>query len=327
MRVAYGRFLVMAVGGGGAQIDMNLGGIQGIATLVDADSTLAVKVARYLPPGADPEMDEAVAVAELFTTNGRVIWQEAGQDEVEIPVHHVRVYEGANPPETLGPFESPAWIDAKSVPPIDRRAGLLLYDLLEPEKPLNVSLLEKLEDRRIEVQNLAARCLCAIDEFRPLLDDLSNPDFASFWFGEIDALRQGLQRGPQTAELLRKAIEGQRPADAVVLYRLLMGFNQEQLEMGGAVQLVKHLESDQMDVRVLTFYNLYSITGAQEFYRPEKRPDQQKGALQNWKERLKNETIAYKSPPSPLENYKPLAKPDAAGARVPKLGPIGGERL
>jgi hypothetical protein len=317
----------MAVGAAGAQIDMNLGGIQGIATLIDADSTLAIKVARYLPPGTDPETGEGIAVAELFTTNGRVLWQEEGQDEVEIPANHVRVYEGANSPETLGPFEAPAWIDSKSVPPIDRRAGALLYDLLEIEKPLNVSLQEKRADRRIEVQNLAARCQCAIDEFKPLLDDLGNPNFASFWFGEIDSLRQGLQRGPQTATRLRTTIEGLRAADAVTFYRLLIGFSQEQLEKGGAVQLVKHLESEHMEVRVLTFYNLYSITGAQEFYRPEKRPDQQKGALQTWKARLKEETIAYKSPPSPLENYKPLAKPGAGGARAPALGPIGGERL
>jgi hypothetical protein len=116
---------------------------------------------------------------------------------------------------------------------------------------------------------------------------------------------------------LRETIEDLRAADAGIIYRLLTGFSQEQLVKGGAVQLVEHLESDQVDVRVLTFYNLYSITGAQEFYRPGKRPDQQKGALRNWKERLKEERIAYKSPPSPLESYKPLTKPGAAGARVP----------
>jgi hypothetical protein len=84
-----------------------------------------------------------------------------------------------------------------------------------------------------------------------------------------------------------------------------------------------------MDVRVLTFYNLVSITGAQEFYRPEKRREQQKGALANWKDRLDKGTIAYKFPPSPLENYKPLEKSAAAepGVRRPVVGPIGGERL
>ena len=81
-----------------AQIDMNLGGIQGIATLVDADSTLAVKVRRLRAAGADPESSEGIAVAELFTTNGRVIWQEEEQAKVNMPVNHVCVYEGANPP-------------------------------------------------------------------------------------------------------------------------------------------------------------------------------------------------------------------------------------
>jgi hypothetical protein len=174
---------------------------------------------------------------------------------------------------------------------------------------------------------MAARCLGAIDMFEPLVADLANPDMTSFWFGEIDALRQGLQRGPETAAILRETIEAIRPADANVLYRLLWGFSQEQLEPAGAVQLVKHLESEQMDVRVLTFYNLVAITGAQEFYRPEKRPDQQKGALANWKDRRDKGTIAYKFPPSPLENYKPLEKAATVepGPRRPALGPIGGE--
>ena len=72
---------------------------------------------------------------------------------------------------------------------------------------------------------------------------------------------------------MREAIGLLRTADAKELYRLLWGYSEEQLEKGGAAaQLVKFLEHDQMDVRVLAFVNLASITGFQTYYQPQKPP-------------------------------------------------------
>ena len=95
---------------------------------------------------------------------------------------------------------------------------------------------------------------------------------------------------------------------------MLWGFSPEQLERGDDVKLVRLLESDQLDLRVLAFVNLVFITGAQEYYRPERSPQQPQSrtAIQNWKERLAKRSITYRYPPSPLEGYKPLANPAAA---------------
>lgn len=320
MSVAYGRFIAVTVGAAGAQIDLNLAGIEGTATLIDADSGLAVKAGQWLPPGADPEAGPGIAVVELYTTNGRVTWQEKGQEKVSIPEGHVHLYVGADPPETQGPFLPPDWIDAKSISPIDRETSQVLQDLLaeEPEKPLNLSLRERLTDRRVNVRALIARCLGNLEEYEPILKDLNDAKLASFWANEAIVLQQAILHSPQTAAKVREAIERFRDKDAAILYRLVWGFDQEQLEKNGAVQLVKHLEHEEMDVRVLTFLNLIAITGAQEFYRPEKRPDQNKAAIQNWKERLLKGTIAYKTPPTPLETYKPAPKPAGIEAVPPR---------
>jgi hypothetical protein len=71
-------------------------------------------------------------------------------------------------------------------------------------------------------------------------------------------------------------------------------------------------------VRVLTFLNLIAITGAQEFYRPEKKPDQNSAPIKNWESREAKGTIAYKVPPSPLEAYRPLPKAAATEAVLPR---------
>ncbi len=314
--VDQGKLLVVAVGAMGSQIDLNLSGIKGLLTLVDADSAVAIKVLRWLPPGTDPSEGPGAVVVELFNTHGRVTWQEPGQAKIEIPTHQVLLYAGANPPELQGPFVAPDWIDAKSVPPIDRQASLELEGMLARDRPLSLSLQESLQFRKVEVRSLAARCLACLNEFEPILKELSDPRQYSYWTAEVDLLQRALHHSPEAAAAVKAAIEHVRPADSRDIYRLFWSYSQEQLERTSAAQLVKLLEHEQMDIRVLAYENLLKITGAGELYRPERMPIQQRAAIQNWKERLNKGTIAYKLAPTPLENYKPLASP-AAAAEVP----------
>ncbi|HEX5103845.1 MAG TPA: hypothetical protein VFV87_08550, partial [Pirellulaceae bacterium] len=126
LTVDYGKFVAVTFGAAGAQIELNLAGIEGTVTLVDADSSLAVKVARWHPPGTNPEVGPGMPVLELFTSHGRVTWQQTDQKKVDIPANHVHIYVGAEPPETHGPFYAPEWIDPRSTSGIDRETSLVL---------------------------------------------------------------------------------------------------------------------------------------------------------------------------------------------------------
>jgi hypothetical protein len=314
LTIDYGRFLLMTAGRPGAQVSLELAGIKGVVTLEDADSTLAIKVGRWVPPGIDPEPVGGLPVIEMYNNNGRASWQQVDQSKVEIPPKHVHVYVGDEPPETHGPFQSPEWIEPRSVKAIDRAAAPVLQQIadVDPDRPLNVTLQEATKDRRVEVRALAARCLAAIGEFEPILRELGDPNQSSYWQGEFDALRQALNRSPETATKVREALGLVRAGDAKELYRLLWGFSEEQLQKGDAAQLVRYLDSDQMDIRVLAHLNLIAITGASGFYRPERPPAQMKTPISVWKERLNKGTISYnaradKMPPSPLDVYKPIA--------------------
>ncbi|HZN36612.1 MAG TPA: hypothetical protein VFB80_22435 [Pirellulaceae bacterium] len=325
--VDQGKMLIVAVGAMNSQFDLDLGGvplgtagIRGLVTLVDPDSTVAVKVMRWLPPGTDPAEGPGATVVELFNTHGRVTWQEQGQPKVEIPTHQVLLYAGASPPELQGPFIAPEWIDAKSVPPIDRQASLELDGMLADDRALSLALQEALQFRKVEVRSLAARCLTCLSEYEPALKEFSDERQKSYWIAEVEGLQRALHHSPEAAAGVKAAVERLRPAEAKDLYRLLWGYSQEQLERGGAAQLVKFLEHEQMDVRVLAYANLLAITGAGELYRPERLPAQQRAAIQNWKERQAKGTIAYKLPPTPLENYKPLANPAATEIPLPGRG-------
>jgi hypothetical protein len=329
MTVDDGRLLMVTVGAPGAQVELDLGGVRGVVTLVDADSAVAIAVKRFLPPGTDPESMPPFAVVEIFNTFGRMTWTEVDQPRVEIPTNQVRIYAGGEPPDNYGPFALPEWIDAKSIAPIDRESQAVLERLLAGDKALNLTLAETLEHRQVNVRALAARCLAVLDEFEPILKELNDPRQQAFWSGEFATLRRGIQRGQETAGALKATIERLRPDQAADLYRLLWGYSVDQLAKDEAANLVKFLESEHMDVRVLAIQNLMTITGAMEFYRAEKKPEDSRAAIQAWRSRLVKKTILYKTPPAAIEPYKPLDRPPAAASELsaPRgaVGPVNPE--
>ncbi|MCI0361685.1 MAG: hypothetical protein L0211_24640, partial [Planctomycetaceae bacterium] len=317
MTVEDGRLLMVTVGAPGAQVELDLGGVRGVLTLVDADSAAAISVKKFLPPGTDPESMPPFPVVEIFNTFGRVTWEETDVARVEIPKNQVRIYAGGDPPDNYGPFALPEWIDAKSIVPIDRESQTVLERLLVGDKALNLSLAEALEHRQVNVRALAARCLAVLGEFEPILKELNDPRQYSFWNGEFATLRQCIQRGQEPAGALKATIERLRPDVAAELYRMLWGFSVDQLAKDEAANLVKELESEHMDVRVLAIQNLMTITGAMEFYRAEKKPEDSRAAIQAWRSRLAKKTITYKTPPAAIEPYKPLDRPPAGALDLP----------
>lgn len=312
LAVEYGRFLAATAGRPGAEVELNLAGIKGVLTLLDADSVMAIKVARWVPPGVDPEAFAGIVVIEMYNANGRASWQAAEQAKVDIPPRHVHVYYGADPPETHGPFLPPDWIDSRNVRPIDRDAATVLERMMAPGRPITLSLQEVMKDRRVELRALAARGLTVLDDFEPALRELADPNQYSFWNGQFEALRQALSRGPETAAKVREIVTLLRPAEAKEIYRMLWGFSEEQVEKGGAADLVRLLEHEQMDIRVLAHLNLLTINGPWGFFRPERSPAQMRSAIQSWRDRLSKGAIMYRLPPSPLDTYKPAAPTGSA---------------
>lgn len=311
--VAYGRILAVTAGRAGAQVELDLAGISGLLTLAGADAAVAIRVSRWASPGTDPRMHEGMPVVELYNQNGRVLWRPAGGSEVEIPPRHVRLYLGIEPPQMLGPFQPPEWTDARSISPIDRQAAVTLERALEVARPLNLSLEEMTRDRRVEIRALAARCLAALDDFDAVIRELNDSRQYSYWSSAVEALRQALLRGPETAGRVYDTLKRLRGPDAEDLFRLLWGYSPEQLAAGEAAKLVRCLEHEATDVRVLAFFHLQMITGKTEFYRPD-RPlnhPQTRTAVQNWKQMLDKGQIVYRTPPSPHEPYRPLGPAEA----------------
>jgi hypothetical protein len=166
------------------------------------------------------------------------------------------------------------------------------------------------ENRQSEVRQLSTRCAGYVGEFEPFVRALGEDAQRFDWPKHIETLRAALARSPETAAQVRQVYESHRGAEADHLYRMLWSYTPEQLKEGAAAQLVEDLNSDSLDTRVLSFWNLNTLTGLSLFYRPEYPLVKRRPNYLKWKERLREgKVIAAASKPATGSAKAETAKP------------------
>jgi hypothetical protein len=297
--------------------------MEGTLTLETPDSIAAIEVYSYLPPGVDPldsDMPSTVAVANIIGVAGTCTWERQGGESVSIPANAVEIQVKGSEGRRRNRVQVPAWIDAATTTVVDRDAAKLIEPLLPVDRPLNVALEELATHRKFEVRMLVARCLAMLGQYEKLVKQLSEEQYKAYWMkpdGHIDTMRKQLARGPAVAEQIRTGlIETRGEKDGQLLYRLLVGYNNQQLVKGDAKigpagggydeQLVNLLAHPSLDVRILAIYNLNQITGTMHLYNPLQTADKAKARIKAWQESLDKGQIRYAAEPSPLTEFKSL---------------------
>jgi hypothetical protein len=158
-----------------------------------------------------------------------------------------------------------------------------------------MGLKELADHRKSEVARLARRCLGYLNDFDPAVAALDDPDQRQYWWESsgatpsssyIEQLRAAIARGPETAAFVRQAIEKKFGADdAAVLYRMLWGYTNQDLEGGADAKLVQFLDHEKLAFRVLSYWNLHDITGLKLYYQPEQTAVKRRHAVAAWKQR------------------------------------------
>ncbi|MCC7085162.1 MAG: hypothetical protein IT427_09155 [Pirellulales bacterium] len=309
VKLYFGRLIAMTTGQAGSQLRMELGPANGVATFVDADATLAADVQRSHPFGVDPEKAEPVVAVNLYDVNGQLEWTSAAGEATKLVAAQrlpIVPHPTDSQPAGVAVEEKKRlpWIDREIfAPPSLGLASPPLADKLADEKrPLLQTLREFSEDQRYENRILGAECLAMLNHFDPLIDGLNDDRNRAYWVYLIISARNAMARDPATATKLREAYEQRRgQANGQQLYRMLGGFTNDQLTNGGwAAELVKYLDDDSLDFRVLAIANLAEITGKPLIYRPdEKTAAQRRPGVNRWKEELKAGRIVRKEPAPP----------------------------
>ncbi len=142
---------------------------------------------------------------------------------------------------------------------------------------------------------MALRCCAHIGYFDPLVEALGDETMDRRWEKCAMYLQDSVRRNPEYARRVRESMERLRDDDGVDLYRMLWGYtNENLLNNGQAEQLVEFLESEDLDLRVLSHWNLKNITGKGLAFQPNKSESKRRQSLKRWQVLLKKGEIKYK---------------------------------
>lgn len=261
-----------------------------IAILVDdqlrefklaGSSSLVVDVQRVFVPGNDYENEAAPTIATWYLTSGSVEWPTATGSTQIIEGQMVwKTIDGIDEiPEAIA--ELPEWIGREPMTNLQRSARDDLAKELEPGKQVEIRLMELNEGkglgRREEVRILAAAASVYVGEFAPLVMALNDSEQNRAWDDHIHDLRQAMALSPNVAANVREAFVKIRGEEAARdLLEMVRGYNlsqigetREAVQNGALAQLLRWLDHDSLDYRVLAINNIRLITGKKKGYRPD----------------------------------------------------------
>jgi hypothetical protein len=318
LRLPYGRVVLMTAGEPNVSMRLWLGGQEGTATFVDAGSTLAAEVRRFLPAGSDPEKEAAFVSVDLYVPSGQIDWKQSANPDVKKIPGPGRVALGTPyPTAAADEAELPTWITAEKLTGLDDLGTDELNRALDEsnKRPVALTMKEMAEHRKLELRYLAARSLALMGEFDPLIAAFNDSDQRAGWPRQIESLQAAMARSPKLAAMVRESFQRQRGEDGFPLYRMLWGYSKSDIQAGAAAALVEYMDHNSLDYRVLSFYALRSVPGVPvDFagYQPDMRPADRQRAVQRWRKMIATGPLS-KTGAEDRAGPAPKSAPNAGG--------------
>ena len=310
--LSHGRFVFSREGESAEPVAVSCAGRSSWLALPKQDSQVAVELWRYLPPGKDPRVAVGEIALRVYQWAGGCWAEEQSALTVEKPSGVVcsRTL-GQQVLEQMVVETSPGWISSgKQAGSFDEIATVALAEAISSDEPLILQLQTLQASHRLhEVRALTARLLAALGEYDAILESFHDKAYRASWEKHFDLLRDLVARHPDTAVGVQMAFERQRGDDGEHLFRLLWGYDSDQLEAESAGQLVQWLSDEAIDTRVLAFSNLKRLTGKTQLFFPEKPIGQQSTAIRGWARLLAEGSIVPAQDPTPWNQRSELLNP------------------
>jgi hypothetical protein len=301
--IRYGRVVMMPLAKAGSRLRVMFGNRSGVLTFPDAESIAALEVRHIHRPGVNPEAGPLHVVADLYASAGGVTWEEMGDapgakpKTLRLTAPQWVSFNAALTSEPATSKDLPAWITMERVGMLDHRASVSLAKELPTDRLARIGLLELNASRpQKEMKWLAQRCLGYVGQYRDMVAVLNDPAHRLDWPEYVDQLREAVARDAESAAAVREALEKQYPQQAALLYRILWGYSDKDLQDGADKTLVNALDNETLAVRVLSFRTLHDLTGLGLFYQPEQTAAKRQQPTSNWRKRLKAGEIRLKTP-------------------------------
>jgi hypothetical protein len=192
--------------------------------------------------------------------------------------------------------EMPLWLTTDDRDLLRKQAADFVEVRLR-DKAVSVALREILSDKppRMENIQLALESLAQIGEFTDFVPLLRDPtQRISAWDRYLGILAAAIDFGPAYAAEVQKIFITQHGPPGEVLYRMLCGYSDEQLQMGAAQLLVETLDHEELDFRVIAYWTLSETTGLPLAYLPQDPALKRKPNIQKWQQKLESGQIVRK---------------------------------
>ena len=294
LQLAYGRMVVRTNFNGG-MFHLKINDKRSIAlTLKNTETAIGVEVKPETPSGSDPETAERDYTIDVYTLSGSVNWQEEPLQGV-VEAGQLQSLGRMPLPEPQSFSVSPEWLTEVKISKLEVRAVPMVRDVLQEDRSVKLSFKELVDNqKRIEVKELALRCCAHIGYFEPLVDALGDESMSRRWAKCATYLQEAARQHPEYARRVRESMERLRNEKGFDLYRMLWGYtNEGLLNNGEAEQLVEFLSSEDLDLRVLSHWNLKKITGKGYTFQPNKSESKRRQSLKRWQALLNKGDIKY----------------------------------
>jgi hypothetical protein len=310
--LTHGRFIFRASDGWKGPALVSAAGREGWLHFSDKDSEVALEVWNYLGPGKDPRKQNRQTAVRIYQSAGGA-WTEQPADLANDKSEAIVLSRGlatqalehttldAMPDWTIGPGKNPSF---------EAEAVTELAESIKSDQPLVIQLQECQANHRLhEVRALAARSLAVIGQYDAIMDSFHDKSYRASWEKHVLLLHDLISRDVETAVQVQEAFERQRGDEAQQLFRLLWGYDADQLDATSARELVACLSHESTDVRVLAFLNLKRITGKTQLFFPEKPISQQATAIRGWTRLLDEGAITHVQDPTPWDRSTGVLSP------------------
>ena len=312
LQLLHGRFVFSREGESAESLAVNFAGRNSWLELPKQDSQVAVELWRYLPPGKDPRVAVGESALQVYQLAGGSWAEEQSALTAEKPSGVVcsRAL-GQQALEQMVVEKSPGWISPrKQAGSFAEIAMVALVEAISSEEPLILQLQTLQASHRLhEVRALTARSLATLGEYDAILESFHDKTYRASWEKHFDLLRELVALDPDTAAGVQMAFDRQRADAGKHLFRLIWGYDSDQLAAEGAGQLVQWLSDEAVDTRVLAFLNLKRITGKTQLFFPEKPIGQQGTAIRGWARLLEEGSIVPTQDPTPWNGRAESSNP------------------
>lgn len=256
--------------------------------LMTPDTTCGIEIVPQLPnqfevPPAGVGFEGTVYVAEGSV---RII-DSAGETMLVKKLDSQSLLNADKDPEAPQSIRTvPDWVAAETptVSSATRKYARLFEKEFTVGRPVVTGISPRVQDRKPQLAELAAKCLATIGDSESMLRALAETEHEESRQAAIDGLRNFLTVSADNGAIVKQQLQEFFHDDVRDdVYRLLWGFNAEDARSSETSrELVLWLDDDDVAVRQMAFGYIRELTGKTNQYSPMRTAAQRNRSYRNW---------------------------------------------